>query len=400
MICIPGILLLLAAPDSAESISSAPAPGITIAQLHSSFPGRAMRQVDSVEFGRIARLHGHEGRLLTGTALASAAGTKGHQAASPSHSGSRRDTLADSLLCRSADSLRERVCRDSLARLRQAQALPAKPQAPKGRAKPLASGPADSVGMDSLRIARLREINAEFDPGEEADGSAVDRERTRGYFGQFFLDLHDGNWKWDDDWAMVIYVVVGVIVVGAFILYVPKVLYDLATNGEKLPVFKEVGLRYSYSGQRWEDGGPALYRNANLFGARFTLGLDRGSLGIGVTAEGGYIDLALRGVDDPSRVFDFQGGYAVAGPMVRFGDNRPFSLNLEFLNGTSSHRSIGWISKSRMTVQACMESGALLGVHLGAVFYDLDFLDGLVLRSGNFNRDLSLVMGVEAGWAF
>ena len=227
-------------------------------------------------------------------------------------------------------------------------------------------------------------------------------ERTRGYIGNFFLDIQDGNWDWDgDDWAAVIYVAVGFVVVGGFVLFGGQTLYELITNQNEDPVFHEVGLRYSYSGKTLSGGGPPLYRNANLLGFRYGVGLDRSGMGMGLAVEGGYIDLSLRGIDDPSRAFDFQGGYAVAGPLLRFGNNRPGSLTLEFLNGASDHPSIGWISKSRLTVQGRVaNSGLLIGTHIGAVFYDLKFFDGLAQRQGNFNRDLSLVLGIDTGWEF
>ena len=143
-----------------------------------------------------------------------------------------------------------------------------------------------------------------------------------------------------------------------------------------------------------------MYRDAYLAGLRFAIGFDRPGMGIGLSAEGGYIDVFLRSISDPARTFDFRGGYLVAGPMIRFGDNDPWSFSLEFLNGTSSHESIGWISKSRMTLQAKVSEHMLVGGHLGAVFYDLHFFDGLGLREGNFNRDLSLVWGLDTGWEF
>ncbi len=257
-----------------------------------------------------------------------------------------------------------------------------------------AAGAAGDAGADTTANAAAQGQNAKPDDTEAG-------QRTVGYVGNFMLDIQNGHWNMDSKgWAALIFIGVGVVVAGAFIGYGFATLYDMAVNKEHYPVFREIGLRYSYSGENWEDGGPRLYRNAQLLGARYAMGLDRNGLGLGFAVEGGYIDLALRGLDNPAEAFNFEGGYLVGGPLVRFGSNRPLSLNLEFLNGASNHPSIGWISKARVALEGDVGHGWLLGAHVGAVFYDLHFQDGLIQRNGDFNRDLSLVMGLDSGWEF
>jgi hypothetical protein len=248
------------------------------------------------------------------------------------------------------------------------------------------------------------EALADAEVGEDGDGSEdeVRRERTRSYIGGFFYDASRSDVDLDsDDWAVFLYVVIGVLAVGAFLLFGIKALWDLAVNKDGSPVIKEAGLRYSYSGlaMRAEDGAP-LYRDAHLLGARFAIGVDKGLMAVGIAAEGGSIDLSVSRLDRAAPDVDVHGGYLVAGPMVRFGDYRPLALGLEFLNGTSDHRSIGWISKSRMTLQGKVGGGLIVGAHLGAVFYDLRVADGLIFRRGDLNRDLSLMAGADVGWDF
>ena len=204
-----------------------------------------------------------------------------------------------------------------------------------------------------------------------------------------------------DEWAAVIYVVVGVVVVGAFLVYALQTLAELSFNRDGDPLFQEAGLRLSYSGSAWRDGsGADLYRDAYLAGIRYGLGFDRPGMDVGLALEAGYIDIRLSPLDGPGEAFDFRGGYLVAGPLLRFGAYDPLCFGLEFLNGTATHSSIGWISKARMSLQARLGGHAVTGAHLGAVFYDLAFLDGLAWRHGDFNRDLSLVGGVDVGWEF
>jgi hypothetical protein len=245
------------------------------------------------------------------------------------------------------------------------------------------------------------------DQTQQADHTRVDDAEAKGWFVNFFADwTHKGSGDSGGDglsggdWAAIIFVAVGVVVVGAFVIYGVQTVLELATNQENYPLFQELGLRLSYSGKEFQDpqSGPDLYRDAYLTGLRYAIGFERPGMGMGLSVEGGYLDVKLRGISDPSRSFDFSGGYLVAGPLLRFGRNDPLSFSLEFLNGTATHASVGWISKSRMTLQAKVGAHMLLGAHLGAVFYDLDFLDGLGWRQGDFNRDLSLVSGLDVGW--
>jgi hypothetical protein len=285
--------------------------------------------------------------------------------------------------------------RDSLARARGDSAAaasrePAKDAETEPEPEPdtLVMGDADPDDADDLRTSR-----------------GVDEEEAKGWFVQFVADVSGdgGGGGWDGDkLAAVIYVVVGVVVVGAFLVYGLQTLAELAANTEHYPLFQEAGLRLSYSGKALDDpsGSAQLYRDAYLAGLRYAIGFDRPGMDLGLTVEGGYIDVRLRDLDDVARSFDFRGGYLVAGPMLRFGDHDPLSFSLEFLNGTSDHPSIGWISKTRMTLQARAGRHAVIGAHLGAVFYDLEFLDGLAWRRGDFNRDLSLISGLDFGFEF
>jgi hypothetical protein len=390
-------LSLLAGLAMFAKASQAAQPGPTVGRFQASFAGAPLRQVSPSEFNRYVALHGSSGVLLTGAALLQATAAAPPAASKPAteSSSSPAPVAATPVTCWNPDSLKRRVCLDSLARLLDSAAAAA-------RRDSLIRGPG-AAARGNVPDTLEADFAGARAQSRSADATDYEGERTRGWFAQFFYDMgHEGGGKWDaGDWAAVIYVVVGVVVVGAFIVYGVQAVYDLAVNKDRVPVFKELGLRFSYSGKAYrDDAGPPLYRDAYLAGLRFAVGLDRGVLGLGLAAEGGYIDLALRGVDDPSHAFDFRGGYLVAGPMIRFGHNNPLSFNLEFLNGTSDHRSIGWITKSRMAIEGRIGPGFLLGAHLGAVFYDLHFLDGLAVRSGDFNRDLSIISGLDAGWEF
>jgi hypothetical protein len=406
--------------------ASAPAPAVldlggpSVPEFKAAFPnrpGRAVQKVDPVTFSRYVNSHSGRGRLLTGSALAAVVSASGEPtsarvvAACDSLPLEARPACRDSLQKKAGDTAsspppsqhapkairemqeREAARKDSLARTSQSGA---------NREAPYYTATDDTLilGVRPERDDRTDHTRVDEDSDEPED------ERHHNWFVNIFADVREGGGGgggWDsDDWAAVIYVVIGVVVVGAFVIYGLQMLGEMATNQEGYPLFMEMGARLSYSGKAIEDpaGVGDLYRDAYLAGLRFAIGFNRPGIGIGLAAEGGYIDVFLRSSSDPAKTFDFKGGYLVAGPMIRFGDNDPWSFSLEFLNGTSSHESIGWISKSRMTLQAKVSEHMLVGGHLGAVFYDLHFFDGLGLREGNFNRDLSLIWGLDTGWEF
>ncbi|MDB5104024.1 MAG: hypothetical protein JWP91_1713 [Fibrobacteres bacterium] len=391
-------MLPSASLSSFHSPSSPPAAldlgGPTVTEFKAAFPGAAAKKVDPITFNRYVSLHSGQGRRLTGPALAAAIG--GNDPARDRSVKPEPGAFCDSLLPKARKPCRDSLHRDSVMRYgsRRVQPQPARIHEEE-----------EPAGRDTIVLGT--------DPGRGAEADHLDTEegavRTN-WFLNLFVDLTDredghghggGGWS-GDDWAAIIYVVIGVVVVGAFVIYGIQAIAELAINQEDAPLFFEAGLRLSYSGKAFEDpnGSGALYRDAYLGGLRFAMGFDRPGMDLGITVEGGYIDVFLRSLADPSTTFDFKGGYLLAGPMLRFGDNDPWSFSLEFLNGTSDHESIGWISHSRMTLQAKVAEHVLVGAHLGAVFYDLHFLDGLGVRKGNFNRDLSMIYGLDVGWAF
>lgn len=398
-----------AAFRTAATPAFAPTLGPTESQLKGALPGKTLVRVTSGEFQRLVSTQGNHGRLITGPALAAL--LAGRPTATPAPA--TRTTPATpvpspaSTYCPQADSLAHRRCLDSLTRARTAQ--PPAPRAlqeienARGR-DTVFIGP-DGRPLDKAGLAASEDPEA-TDAAEAEAADEVQQERNRGYIGQFFFDLSrgggGGGGDWDgSDWAVVLYVVIGVVVVGAFLVGGGAALYDLIVNKEKAPIFKEVGARFSYSGVTLygNDGAP-LYRDAYLAGLRLAIGVQRTYASLGLAVEGGSVNLSVSGFPGQSEAIGIRGGYLVGGPMVRFGNYHPLALTLEFLNGTSDHDRIGWISKTRMMLAAKAPGGLLVGAHLGAVYYDLNFTDGLVFRDGDLNRDLSVLVGLDAGWAF
>jgi hypothetical protein len=407
--------------------SAATGPGER--DLRTAFPLPAYR-MEPAAFAAFVRTHAGEGRLLTGAQLASAldrnalpaagGGSPARAAGDPIRPASVPATpdpgppVPSAVAAAPADTTHP-AARDSAApagprALRELQAKEAARRDSLARARSRALGHRDTEvtpqsALPDTQTAVVGEPSVADGDQNLQDARAADADEAKGWFANLFLDWREGGGKGvgldAHDWAAIIYVVVGVVVVGAFIVYAAQTLVELAFNQEHYPLFQEAGLRLSYSGHSWRDGaGADLYRDAYLAGIRYGIGFDRPGADIGVAVEGGYLDIHLSPADGVGDAFDFRGGYLVAGPLLRFGSFDPLCFSLEFLNGTSTHANIGWISKARMALQARFGRHEVMGVNLGAVFYDLAFLDGLGWRQGDFNRDLSLIGGLDFGWEF
>jgi hypothetical protein len=366
-----------------EASSDGPVPaGPSEARLRAAFPDGNLQRLDPDAFQALVQAHAGQGRYLTGMELAAV--LDGQKAAPEARvpSSASVDTAGPRAL-REAQA-RDAARRDSLARKRETH-------------------PGDSA-LDSQTVD-LGIPPANGHDRSSNDATAVENDEAKGWFVNLFADLRDGGSKsggWDaHGWAVLFFVVIGFVVVGAFLVYGVETFAEMAINRDHYPVFQEAGLRLSYSGEAWQDGaGASLYRDAYLAGLRYAIGFDRPGGDAGLALEGGYIDIHLRPTEGPGNAFDFRGAYFVAGPILRFGSYDPACFSLEFLNGTSNHPSIGWISKARMALQFRMGRHQVVGADLGAVFYDLEFLDGLAWRHGNLNRDLSLIGGLDFGWEF
>jgi hypothetical protein len=253
----------------------------------------------------------------------------------------------------------------------------------------------DSLLREQSALAR----NGGIPDEKAADENTVADERTRHYFLNFVGDwgMHGLGGK---DLAEAVYVVAAIVAVGGTLIYLPVVVYKLIRNQEKDPVHHELGASYLYSGTNWQGGGEPLYRNTHMPGLRYTALIAHPVVGLGLTLEGGYLAPDFEGSLQVTDQIDLHGAYGLIGPILRFWPRNRVTLAFEFLNGTSTSPSVGWVTKARINAQMKFGPHAFVGLNMGSLFYDLHFFDGTVWRQGAFNRDLALTLGFEAGYAF
>jgi hypothetical protein len=264
----------------------------------------------------------------------------------------------------------------------------------------IAATQAELARRDSLLREQSVLARKGGDPNAEAsDESAAAEGRASHYFLNFV-----GDWSMSGlggkDLAEAVYVVAAIVAVGGTLIYLPVVVYKLVRNQEKDPIHQELGLSYLYSGTNWQGGGEPLYRNTHMPGLRYTALIAHPVVGLGLTVEGGYLAPNFEGSLQVTDQIDLHGAYGLIGPMLRFWPQNAVTLAFEFLNGTSTSSSVGWVTKARINAQMKLGRHAFVGLNMGSLFYDLHFFDATVWRQGAFNRDLALTLGFEAGYAF
>jgi hypothetical protein len=313
------------------------------------------------------------------------------------------------------------ACRDSLANLLQQFQTPVSKKAgdtPNQTSASVQTSVTDSnlntqgrppVGkdtlVDALRENHHREMsasNADSEVGdEESEEEKVQRSRLAGYGVQFASEWNMGGDS--KELALALFVAAGVITVGAFVIYMPKLIYDLVQNENKHPIIHKMTGTYAYTQNDWDGGGtfstsPELH--THLAGLKYSVAIQKPSAAIGLTIEGGYLRSRLLGLADWEPAWDFEGSYWLAGPNVEFFPRSPVGLGFEFLNGSSTSPDIGWISKAQTALRWRATPHWTYSPYIGALFYEMRFWDGYVFRRGNLNRDLTLLGGLEAAYSF
>lgn len=217
-----------------------------------------------------------------------------------------------------------------------------------------------------------------------------------GLSGTDFSDVFDfsggisGSGSFDSgEAAVVVFVVAGVVIVAAAVVYPGIVIADWLTGGEEPDLWSEAGLRAGFFGG---DG-----RSGSMSGAAITFGIETDGPQVGAVIEGGYLDASVATV--PGAEADVSGGYVMAGPVIRWAltdGGQPVRFETELLAGTAS--SYSFISRASFAFTWGISEHGRIGVRFGALYADLDKDEGPFLEAdeGNF----TLLGGIETAWQF
>ena len=206
------------------------------------------------------------------------------------------------------------------------------------------------------------------------------------------FDLFSGIGHADaDEIAVVVFVVVGVVVVAALVVYGGVYLTNMALGIGDYEYWWNLETHASWLVGHRDSG--------TLVGARLSTGFVESGVQVGLAAEAGYLDVDSDLRDKKRPPVEFKGVYGLIGPAVRWmfgpGEDEGYAY-AEVLAGTTEHRESKLLSVARCGVNWSIGSRMRLGLSVGSMYMDLDASEGVVQEGDNF----ALLLGGNAGIRF
>lgn len=204
--------------------------------------------------------------------------------------------------------------------------------------------------------------------------------------GQFYIS--DSGSIDSTEAAVVIFVLAGVVVIAAAIVYSGALLANWALRGEEVPGWGDLSARWMYF-----SGG---YQHGYLAGGALTLGLEGDGADVGAVIEGGYLDADMVTVDDTEVELD--AGYVMAGLSVRWHlapAADPLLFEAELLAGTASRYDL--VSRASFALTWSLAGPWRAGLRFGALYLDVAEDEGPLLQ---VEDDFNLLGGLETSVRF
>ena len=206
-----------------------------------------------------------------------------------------------------------------------------------------------------------------------------------------FIDFSGTFDVGNDEFAVVIFVVVGVIVVAAAIVYAGFFIGSmLAGNWAEVEGWGEVCLNGSFFSGEDRSGG--------MYGLRFAGGFSTDTADAGLAAEVGSINGRIATRESGESV-DISTAYGIIGPTIRWvfdEEGNPISIDLDLLTGVAGDDNLDLLSRASVGVSWGIGSHWRLGFGIGAMYLKVKRSEGLV----NTDSDFNLVGGLQTGVRF
>lgn len=202
-----------------------------------------------------------------------------------------------------------------------------------------------------------------------------------------FSDVDLGDTR---ELAVVVFVVVGVVVVAALVVYGGVYLVNMATGSGDYDYWYEVQSRAGWLAGSGDSGG--------LYGARLAVGFEDGGVQVGLGAEVGHLNVKAELESDAPPV-ELEGVYWLVGPVLRwpFGGGASTSdAFAELLGGSTEDDESRFLSVARAGVNLGLGERISLGVSIGSLYTDLKASEGPAREGDNF----ALLLGAGLGVGF
>ncbi|MDT8446781.1 MAG: hypothetical protein RRB13_07785 [bacterium] len=201
------------------------------------------------------------------------------------------------------------------------------------------------------------------------------------------------NWfsfnVFDDDNSAVLFILIGLVVVFAFVFYAA---YYLARHG-----------LYGDRGKGWFEFGVGAWAFGNqseighMLATRIGLGQQEQVVGWGLGAEVGNINATLD--LDPEQStggqIDLEGNYLIAGPRLTFNTRSGSRWLIELMAGTSEHPEVNQVAKALVGYRYQSRRGPYIGWSVGSLMVSLNNQLGYVRKQNPYNALFGLEMGLH-----
>lgn len=188
--------------------------------------------------------------------------------------------------------------------------------------------------------------------------------------------------------AIVVFVVAGVVVISAAVIYSGALLANLVLRPEEAKVWGEIGPRAMFF-----SGG---HQHGVMSGGTLALGLADTSAEVGLLLEGGYLNAEVQTLTGDDVEVD--GGYGMAGLTIRWpfdGGADATAFEAEILVGNANRYNL--ISRAGFALTWSVHGPWRAGLRVGALYLDVKETEGPAWVAG---EDFNLLGGVETSLRF
>jgi hypothetical protein len=199
--------------------------------------------------------------------------------------------------------------------------------------------------------------------------------------------------------ALIVFVVVGLIIMIAWIPYMFGFIYNAIVNPEDLDFTHTLSFDYDrfYKSDRNTDYSLNSKRSGYVYSATYSFYMTQNKAShYGFSTQVGkhYIKDEFLFLDKS----EYEGIFFMFGPSIQYRKlNVPFSgyMQLDLLGGTSDHNSIGLMSSARINL-GFVFGKVLFAIHFSGIYFDVNDNKGILTDE----NDLLLSYGLKTGYTF
>lgn len=196
----------------------------------------------------------------------------------------------------------------------------------------------------------------------------------------------------NNDAALIVFAVVGLVIIIAWIPYFPLLAYDAISGKKDILTHHQISFRHDRLSHEYD-------RDGQFSSGRYSLFLEEKDTDDffmpGFSFELGTYSLNYEAqLNNPSH--HLSGSYWLLGPSAVLGDTDSFFAKFDLMAGTSFGPDFGLLSKADISFNFNLGSRIILGLGLGGIYFDVKSGEGALSRP----HDLGFFYGANLGYSF